>query len=293
MNDLDSALLEAIPADARRILVLGDDLLRHRPLWQRRNPLALIATEPAENGPKLDAAILSLEGTSGDPIELVSRAASCLAPGGTLALFAAAYDTEAAIPALCARLAERGLVVDRLIGGTATGAPGILRFQLGPGPAKQIRILGNPFNYDPDPMRQSVVRVRLREPFEQLNSIPGMRCRVGTKHAIPPVDEPEAANILIFQRFLFDDPAAVMRATSGQGYITIAEFDDEPGRFRQWTESPATWSGITRFRPRRPTSPSCCGNSIRKSACSAIICHASGRWRPERRTRPSRSSSPL
>lgn len=230
MSDLNAGLLEAVPAPARRILVIGADLLRHRPLWEMRNPLAGIEVDPAAAGQSVEAAILSLDDAGDDPAAVVSQVASCLAPGGTMALFTAAYDKAAAIPKLTALLAERGLPVDRMIGGQAPGAAGILRFQRGPGPAQQLRILGNPFNYDPEPMRQSVVRVRLREPLEQLNSLPGVRCRVGTRHAVPPVDEPEAANFLIFQRFFFSDPAAVMRATGGQNYITVAEVDDEPGR---------------------------------------------------------------
>lgn len=234
MRDLESGLLEAIPASARRILVLGDDLLRHRPLWLMRNPLALIEVDPAAVGQTVEAAILSLDEAGEDPAAIVSKAASSLAPGGTLALFAAAYERTAVISSISALLAESGLAVDRLIGGRAPGAHGVLKFQRSAGAARQLRILGNPFSFDPAPMRQSIVRVRLREPLEQLNSFPGVRCEVGTKHAVPAVADRDAANILIFQRFLFDDPAAVMRSTSGQGYITIAEFDDEPGRFQRF-----------------------------------------------------------
>lgn len=235
MDDLDRDLLEAIPAPARRIRVIGEDLVRHRSLWERRNPLAVLETElPPVAGATSEAAILSLDTLGGDAAAAIAQTIDGLAPDGTLTLYAAAYDKATSIPALSALLAERGLVVDRLFGGRVPEAPGLLRFQLRDGPVKQLRILGNPFSFDPAPMRQSIVRVRLREPLEQLNSFPGVRCEVGTKHAVPAVTDRDAANILIFQRFLFDDPAAVMRSTSGQGYITIAEFDDEPGRFQRF-----------------------------------------------------------
>ena len=234
MSDLDRDLLEAIPAYARRILVIGPDLLKHRGLWELRNPLARLEAGLPAGSEKTEAMLLSVDALGSDTAPAIVQAVEHLAPGGTLALFAASYDGATALATATGLLRERGLVTERLIGGTA-GGHGILRFQRRDGAVPELRIRANPFAFDADPMRQSVVRVRLREPLEQLNSIPGVRCQVGTKHAIPPVTEPDAANILIFQRFLFDGPAAVMRATRGQRYITIAELDDEPGRFIKTT----------------------------------------------------------
>ena len=234
MSDLDRDLLEAIPAYARQLLVVGPDLLRHRELWEQRNPLAKLATEVPANGEKLEAILLSLDSIGSDAASTILHCAAHLAPGGTLALFGDAWG-KAATPGLAELLHGQGLVPERLIGGATADGHGILRFQRRDAPVRELRILANPFAFDADPMRQSVVRVRLREPMEQLSSIPGVRCQVGTKHSIQPVTEPDAANILIFQRFLFDDPATVRRATRGQRYITIAELDDEPGRFIKTT----------------------------------------------------------
>lgn len=233
MNDLESGLLEAVPADAGRILVVGPDLLRHRRLWEMRNPQAVIEFEAAHDtaGAKIDAALLSLDALGEDAAPLVARVADGLAPGGTLALFAAASDKAAQIAVLTERLQQRGLVVDRTIGGKSADEPGMLRFQLPPAAvAPRLRITAIPFSFNPDPVRQSVVRVRLREPLEQLSSFPRVACVVRGGPGIPRASDPDAANILITQRYLYEDPDDVFSAIGSQNYISIGEFDDDPGR---------------------------------------------------------------
>lgn len=239
MSDLKAGLLEAIPADARRILILGADLLDHRQLWERRNPLARIESEIAAGpaaaagmaGTGIDAALLSLDALGDDTAAMVAKVADGVAPAGTLALFAAAYDKAAQLAVLADLLQQRGLTVDRTIGGTPAGEPGILRFQVPPSAVSpRLRITAIPFSFDPDPVRQSVVRVRLREPLEQLSSLPRVACVIRAGHGIPRASDPGAANILITQRYLYLDPADVFSAIRSQHYISIGEFDDDPGR---------------------------------------------------------------
>ena len=232
MGDLEKSLLEAVPADARRLLIVGKDVLAHRALWEMRNPLATIDsptgpwTRPLqqEKGTKADAALLSLDALGDDAAAAAMRVVNGLAPTATLALFAASPGADAALATLAAQLQERGLRVERRI--DAGAAHRLWRFQSAAAEMPPIRVQGDPFKLGERPIDQSMVRVRLREPFEQLNSLPGIRCEVGQEGELPAIPDAEGAKILLIQRKFFDEPEAVLGMIRSNGFLTILELDD-------------------------------------------------------------------
>lgn len=233
MSDLEKQLLEAVPADARRILLVGKQLLARRPLWEMRNPLVTIDSSsgpwnrpiPAEKGAKADAILLSLDEVGSEAAPAVARVANCLAPGGTLALFCATSAGEGVVAALTPALQGRGIRFERRID-YGPSSHRIWRFLFSDRDGPRLRIHADPFKLSDRPIDQSLVRVRLREPFEQLNSLPGIRCDVGLEGELPAIPESEGAKILIVQRKFFDDPEAVLGMIRSNGFLTILELDD-------------------------------------------------------------------
>lgn len=233
MGDLEKALLEAVPADARRLLVIGKDLIAHRALWEMRNPLVTMdgASGPwsrpiqAEKGPKADAIVLSLDDVGSEAIAAVGRAANCLAAGATLALVGVAAAGDAVVPALTPALQERGIRYERQIL-AAPATRRIWRFHFAEKDSPRLRVHGGSFHYNERPINQSVVRVRLREPFEQLNSIPGIRCEVGAENELPAIPDAEGAKILLVQRRFYRDPGLFRGAARARNFITVLELDD-------------------------------------------------------------------
>ena len=248
MNALETDLLEAIPAGARRILVIGEDLLRHRAVWEMRNPMAEISaasgpwTKPilAGKAPRVEAAILSLDELGDEAAFAIGRALDCLAPAGTLTLFAADHGKVA--PSLTTVLADRGLVIERRNAGASANSHEILRFCFTDGQRRELLLFGYPMvQAGAGPIRESVVRVRMQEPFAQLNSVPGVRCHVSAQlvqRDATPLGAPNCDNILIIQRTFIRDPEPFLERARAQNFITILEIDDDPS-YRATTEDAA------------------------------------------------------
>lgn len=223
MTPLEQTLLEAVPAPALRILVVGDALLRHRALWEQRNPLAAIATAA---GAGCEAALLDIDALGEEPAATIDAAAAILAPMGTLALVATAPDKVGALQSLEPLLAPSGLLFDRRV---AAETHGILRFVRAEQAPSQLRIAALPLRPMPNQLDEAAARARIRKPFEQLTSLPGIRCRVAPGVDIPEVTDPDAANLLIVQRpYIFNHLEFVSRALA-DNWITIVEMDDFPG----------------------------------------------------------------
>ena len=227
-------LLEAIPADARRILVIGEELLRHQEGWQARNPLTVIEAAtgpltghiPKDTGPTADAAILSVDELGDSAAAAVKRTAACLEVGGTIALFGKTHRSVAAIQRLGAMLTADGMVLDRVIGGQSPGGHGIARFLRPAGSLPQLRVMAHQVAANSGPLSGSVVRVRLAEPFEQLQSLPGVRCTIFADGQPLPATDANAANVLVVQRKLFPKPELYLQPAYALNYIVVAEFDD-------------------------------------------------------------------
>lgn len=234
MSDLEKHFLEAVPADAGRILVVGKGLIAHRALWEVRHPLATIDSPngpwtrpiPAEKGPKADAAILSLDDLGDDATAAVGRIVNCLAPGATLALFTAAGDLDAALAPFGPLLRERGLKFDRHIGSNSPRPHRLVRFHFTEFDAPRMRIVGDPMALFDEPLSQSLVRVRLREPCQFLNTLPGVRSEVVAPNEWPSVPDPETTKIVLIQRKYFHPPDRLVQRARAQNYLTVHEVDD-------------------------------------------------------------------
>lgn len=222
MTPFEQTLLEAVPAPARRILVVGEALLRHRALWEQRNPLAAIAAEPA---PGLDAAILEPAALGAAPAAAIEAIAGNLAPMGTLALFAAGPDHAAALAPLRAMAVRCGLKFDRLV---EAASHGIVRFVHADQAPTPLHISALPLSPVPGTLNEGCARVRIHEPFEQLSSLPFVHCRSVPGVDIPEIVDRDAANLLIVQRpGLFNQEDFARRALA-DNWITIVEWDDLP-----------------------------------------------------------------
>lgn len=230
MSPLEKDLLEAIPAPSARILLIGEELLRHRPLWEMRNPLVAIDTTSGPwsgthaADPKPAAAILDIDELDRDAAAAAAWAAANLPPTGTLALLTRRPGNDAAMQSLATMLEQHGLTAERKTGGTPHA---IWRFLQRDAVRPPLHITGHLLAADSGLLSTSVVRVRILEPFEQLGSLPGVRCSQWTGlQDPPPAGDPAAANILVVQRKIFLKPELYLQPAHARHFITVAEFDD-------------------------------------------------------------------
>lgn len=232
MSSLEDDLLAAIPASARQILVIGKDLLAHRSLWEMRNPLLAVETAvgpwtrpiQAEKARRTEAAILSLNELGEDAPLAVSRAANCLVPGATLALFAAVPATAAAFAALSAMLAERGLVPERRFG-TAASPHQILRFHSAQEPLRPLCITARTIDSRSGVLGTAAANVRIVQPFKQLDSLPGVHCNASSNDDTMPQTREGFGNIFIIQRIYFTRPELNV-SVYARSHLALFEVDD-------------------------------------------------------------------
>ena len=216
-------------------MIISRELWRHRWVWEERNPCAVLEAPtgpwtpaaPDEAEPLSEAGIVAIDELGSDAAAAIRWAAARLQTSGTLTLFVAEPNSAEALRALHPVLRQCGLVVDRQIGSQSPGSHAIMQFRRSGRQVHRLRITGRALKVDAEPLGRSVVRVRLGEPFDHLNSFPDVTCRVLPSLAIPDVPDRDATDILIIQRRYFLNPAA-LDAIAARHYIAVLEIDDLP-----------------------------------------------------------------
>lgn len=263
-GSLAGDLLNAVPASALRILISGEAAWQCRDLLNARNPAAAI--ENLENLScglercQADAVILDVS-SSGKELENAIRGLTRAVPEATLALFAAGIDDRTKIDRARDLVCECGLILERTV---EAATHKIFRFVSRPHLPPPVSITGISLSaLASDPLTQSVSRVRMEEPFEQLNSLVQMRCTMAPDNQVPDIADPTCTNILIIQRPNLMSPTDLGRMA--KDYITIADIDDLPSLNNEFeiqlrqavlggfhaiqTSTPALRNQLLRFNP--------------------------------------------